>query len=704
MQKNVKRLMGAAAVSLCGFALTFAWYNFTENDNSRNSKNKPIARMVITKNEVQRKPIQKLIWQPVTENEILHIGEAIRTAADSEATIEFLNSPTRIDLDPDSAIILEESAGQIALNFLQGNLFVRGGEGDGSPADANTSGESKSTITLLSGNKKIALGKSELNLGKSGSGELDLQVLKGQAQVLSENGQTVTIDQGKSLNQQTFKLISPAADEAIYLEKNKNEKVSFKWAPLSADYTVTLEVGPTRNSIKPTAVSASGDSGELQSILKFGRNFYRLVARSIDAQKPELTTVVHKNEVLAIMAPVLLEPEKDKKVIVNYEKPQVRFGWSNPSQYEKVVFEIYRDSDLKQKMFSKVIEGKNEISLDIKNNGQFYWRVSGHLKGRADMVTSELYTFTTDVFKGLQTPLLVAPLANEKVPANSDAQASILFKWEAVTKAKKYKVQIVQNGNQKPLFFESEISQYKAESLKAGDYWWSVQAIDDEDKASLASEKRNFEIVNLPIIQWANEMSDTSNYVTLKPSVDLRWLATTVGHKTYKVRIIDAQEPDVNPLTQLTLNQKLQVDLSKNGDYYIEVEALDSTNKVVARSSRRKVAVQPAPLLPAPLFAQSLPEKMMANNFGQTQLTWDTVTGAKQYVVLIKNKEGVVSRELASKQNEVALKGLMPGEYTVSLKSVDEFGRSGPEGESRGLTVPNTSGVRAPKLKGVKVK
>jgi len=46
----------------------------------------------------------------------------------------------------------------------------------------------------------------------------------------------------------------------------------------------------------------------------------------------------------------------------------------------------------------------------------------------------------------------------------------------------------------------------------------------------------------------------------------------------------------------------------------------------------------------------------------------------------------------------------MPGDYKVSLKSIDQHGRPGPEGEERVLRVPATSDVRAPKLKGMKVK
>jgi hypothetical protein len=711
MQKNVRRLLIAAALSVSGFVITITWYKLTENI-SDSSKNKPIARIVTKHNEVQRKLIQKLIWQPVGENEILHIGEAIRTAADSEATIQFLGTTTRIDLDPDSAIILEESAGKIALNFLQGNLFVRGGKDTSDDTASGDAGErgTASEITLLSGNKKINVGTSEMSLGKSVSGELDLQVLKGQAQI-QQDGKTVTVDQGKSLNGQTFKLLAPSPDEMIYIDKAKNEKVSFKWAPLSEDYTVTLEIGPTRNAIKPVAgIIGSGTSGALEAPVKFGRNFYRLVARSTDTAKPELATVVYKNEVVAITPPVLLEPEKDKKVVVNFESPQIQFRWSNPSQHEKVVFEMYRDSEMKQKMFNKVLTDKNEISLDIKSNAQFYWRVAGQLKGRGELIYSDLQSFSTEVFKGLATPQLDKPMAGEKIPADNTGSATVSLAWQPVTRAKIYKVTLQPESDvpssvssAKALTFESEIPQFRTTALKAGTYSWTVNAIDDQGKASLPADKRTFEIVNLPIIQWADDFTPSTQYVTLKPTTELKWQTSPVNFKNYRVHVVQ-DEGLIDPINQLTQGLKLQLELPKSGDYFVEIEALDSSNKVVARSARKKLEVQPAPLLPPPQFAKNVPARMTASNSGGALLDWEKVDGATQYMVTVKNKEGVATRELAFTNDGAELRGLMPGEYNVTLKSIDKHGRSGPESEPRSLSVPATSGVRAPKLRGVKVK
>lgn len=694
MQKNTKRVAMAAGLSLSGFLCTFAWYHLSARDLSSGDKSRPIARMVVTFNEVQRKPVTKLIWQPVGENEILHIGEAIRTAANSEATIEFLNGSTKIVLDPDSAIVLEENAGKVALNFLQGNMFVKA---EGNSADTN--------VTLNSGGKQIALGQSELSLGKSANGQLDLQVLKGQAKIES-NGKTQTVEQGKSLTAATFKLLAPSGDSPIFTDKSKNEKVPFEWAPLDPSYTVVLEAGPTRASMKAfESTETSGAGGKLEAALKYGRTFYRLVARSSDPAKPLLTTLVFKNEVVAIVPPTLLEPEKGKPIVLSADAPQVKFAWSNPSQFEKVKFELSKSPDMKPTTYMKMLDDVQNLSLDFKNQGRFYWRVSGQIKGRKELVASDIQAFDVKLFKGLQSPTLDLPIASDKISAPSVGLSVVAFSWQPVPAASQYKVILesatLKNGRSET---SSEISQTRVRDLKPGLYTWSVVALDDKGQTSQPSEKRNFEIANLPALEWGkvNDMTE-QEYVSLKPTLELDWKPTQLPFSKYMVKVSDTTTGE--SVSVEVAVEKAVVEIPADGEYFAEVEALSKTGETLARTTRKRLQVKAAALLPAPTFAQNTPPEIMASGSGNAKVAWSPVQGATKYMVILKSKSGQEpARELAFDKGAGDLSNLMPGEYSVTLKSVDRYGRSGPEGETRPLKVPATSAVKAPKFKGYKVK
>ena len=140
------------------------------------------------------------------------------------------------------------------------------------------------------------------------------------------------------------------------------------------------------------------------------------------------------------------------------------------------------------------------------------------------------------------------------------------------------------------------------------------------------------------------------------------------------------------------------------GNYFIEVEAIDAKGFAIARTARRNVRILPAPLLPAPQFAEATPEEIKANGRGLASVGWKQVPGANQYIMLVTNPKTGKVKEYKFNDLNGRLRGLMPGEYNISLKSIDEHGRTGPAGEERVLRVPATSNMRAPKVKGLKVK
>ncbi|MCB0357263.1 MAG: hypothetical protein KDD40_09665, partial [Bdellovibrionales bacterium] len=108
MGRNLKRLVIAFTVSSACYVGTVYWYKQNSNFTFQRSKTKPIARLQSHTNEVQRKPIARVIWEDISKNETLFVGETIRTSANAEATISFLGTNTLIELEPDSMIALEE--------------------------------------------------------------------------------------------------------------------------------------------------------------------------------------------------------------------------------------------------------------------------------------------------------------------------------------------------------------------------------------------------------------------------------------------------------------------------------------------------------------------------------------------------------------------------------------------------------------------
>ncbi len=694
MSKTARRLFVAALFSASGFGGTITWYKLSEVKDTTVATSKPIARLVSSTNDVQKKSVHKIIWEPISDNEVLHVGEAIRTAANAEARIEFLGSLTAIDLEPDSAIVLEESNGKLSLDFLKGNILVK--------ADT-TAGAADSGITLKTGGKNIELGKSEFTLGKTKTGGLDVQLLKGNVAGL----------QNASNNK--IKILSPQPNEPMYVNAAANEFAQIQWQPLPTGYEIFVEAGDARDDLKPVAGAMSaGEKGTVNANMKMGRTFFRLVARSTNPAQPEMTSPVIRSSVLAKSPPVPLQPERDTVVNVNIADPNIEFLWSNPAGFSKVIIEIATTADLKQKVKTEHLENITMFTFRPEKSGFYYWRVSGALSGRKEVVSSEIQRFKLNVLNELMAPELEFPKQNEKFPTEQIKDNGVILSWKATPGAERYRIviekAIAPSADRKPAskerVFEDEgkTLQSSAKNLKAGTYSWTVTSIGNKNNTSKPSEERTFTVHSLPILQWADgKLEEDYYYVTLKPTVTIKWQKGDPKATSWIAKFT-RENSETPPITQKFISPGGDMNLASDGRYAAEIEAYDDRGNLVARSQKRDMKISAAPLLPAPEFASNLPKEIEASGNGAANIQWNEVQGANEYVIQVKTPDGKTTKEYNFKTKVAALSGLMPGEYKVSMKSVDIHGRQGPNGEERLLKVPSQSNVRAPKLKGVKVK
>jgi hypothetical protein len=728
-----RRIILASAISALGFALTFGWYSITDPAQNASRDSKPVARLISHLNEVQRKTVTQLIWQPITENDILYAGEAVRTGVNAEAAIEFLDSATRIDLDPDSAIVLEETtSGELALNFISGNLVVK------------SDGDSGAQLKLKSGDQSISLSKSEVALGKSGSNALDMQVLKGQAQV-ERNGQLVTLDKSKTLSgEKSLEILSPKPEDLLFVDVAAGEPVIFRWSPTDAQTdaqdTVSLESGSRRQDLVPVpGASTAGNTGTLKALLKPGRVYYRLVARSPSGATRY--SPVFKNTIFAKVPPRLLEPSEGSEVTVQPETPSVGFAWVNSIKFEKTFFEIGSDPKLTNIVFKKELGSQHNYSLDIKTPGRLYWRVSGLLKNGEQPLQSPIQTFVIKVVDRLAPPIPLLPLAGDKQIWEKSKDDGVTFEWTAVPKVSGYVLRVKPGTTE----IKTRLTKVKVKGLNPGSFEWTVTAVlrDDptkpgasessdgapgpdgpKEKESKPSELRKFTLTQLPILQWAGPSPTAKEfyYVSLKPTLDLFWQKGAAPIDRYRVTVRRKDSDDI--LTRTIPATSAIVPLPADDTYLVYVEGLNSRLEVLARTEPREIKVMAAPLLPAPQFLATAADAsggtasggtasggtasggsaIDASPAGSAALAWSLVNGANGYILSIEAPDKSKNRELRFEKAQAALRGLLPGEYKMTLKSVDQHGRHGPAGEPRILRVPATSQMPAPRLKGLKVK
>lgn len=659
-----------------------------------------IARLKSAVNEVQRKPTQRLIWQSISLSEDLFPGEAVRTAGDAEAAIEFLKSGTVIELEPDSVIVIEEANGGVSLDFLQGNLSIHTDDGNAE------------RMTVKSGDQAIVLNGGELNVGKEESGKLQLDVVKGDAKILAAGQQ-----QPLNAEQDLLKVLQPAAKAVLYLRPNSDDKVDFSWQPIDPRYRVRLEAGKYRRKLRAIELPtpATGDAGALATALPFDTQWIRLSAAA-----DGLPTLKSRDIPLTIwpkVPPVPLEPARDAMITPESADAPTVFRWANPGRLEKLFIEVARSADLKKEAIRKrVTEGEMSISIPVGAEGTVYWRIAGTLHGTETVVASEVrkFSFGKTVPQPLTAPVLSKPMAGFHLSHLSNVARGLVVEWQAVRGAERYEITLASSEARGDATDEVTETTATFRNLRPGTYRWRVKARASDGRVSPESEVRDVIIDGIGSLNWADGKTEGKNlYFAKTPRLAAEWSHGPEEARRWRYRFTNSREPaaigegESEGRWVLVQTPKFEADVPVDGVYRVEAEAVmekDGKTVPLARAPVRLVEVKAAPLLPPPAWTSPAGKPLRARNNGSIDLNWRAVEGAQNYVLSVKEPGDGAQAPRTVSATTAALSRLAPGTYRVSLQSVDQGGRLSRPGEERTLVVPDTSDIQAPKIRKLDVK
>jgi hypothetical protein len=423
MSDFVLRTLMAAIISIFGIVATQMWSKSNQVHIAPVDA-KPVAEIKSIANEVQRRPKNRLIWQHVYPGQELYAGEAIRTAGDAEAEIEFREQKVTVRLDPYSVIEIQENSDGLNLDFLKGNLFI-------------VSKAESSNLTIGSGEQKIALGQSETQFTKANATEqMSVDVFKGAPKMISQGQSRALVEEKK------LKILSPRPGEVAYVKPESEEMVSFEWEAIDSAYEVYLETGKSNDELKAAAIEkpVAGSSGKLTAKLPIGKGYYRLVAKSSRADLKELRSSPTRFEVRAKLPPVLLWPNVNAMIVPEKSDDSISFQWSNPGELDQMLLELSTTKDLKQRIHSE--EVGRSVTLNVPAfsvSGPLYWRVSGQLPGSKNVVSSAVQQFflRNRGKNPMSPPVLKAPLNQYTVNFEEMRNQGVVLNWLPVVDAKK---------------------------------------------------------------------------------------------------------------------------------------------------------------------------------------------------------------------------------------------------------------------------
>ncbi|AFY00751.1 hypothetical protein [Bdellovibrio bacteriovorus] len=586
MKKQWKRLLIAALSSSSVFAATWFWYQSTADTRSSNSNEKPLAYVGKVVEDIQRRPASRLLWQLVNSGEPLYNGEAIRTSERGEVRIQFVDSDRYLDLEPESLIVIKKSEGEIALDLMEGSLFVNAKTG---AADGDAPG-----LVLNSANGKVDLSQASASLSKGRGDSVDVQVLEGKASIKGSDGQSKDL-----ITREEVKILTPLPQKPVAMDAENPEAVPFQWQGFPPNSNITLWVGPSRKQLKPL-MKAAPNANQLMASLPFGRHYWKLVATNPQGSVAA-ESAIYKTEVLARYAPTMVFPTADAEVPAVQTPYDMTFKWQKGDDTRQMTLELWADEQLKNKISTNTFTKEESFTAPGLKAGTYFWRMTTYFVDTEKPAIGKVQKFTIKPASQVNAKVEFVPVQiNFTMPEKDMVQyyvekprLGLSWKVDKTENVSAWRVKY-HTEEEDPALAQSfdvkevQNTQVQAPVARPGRYIASIEALNKEGKVLGTTSSQILTVSPLPLL---NAPSFTPAEGTLQASMDGRTQLTwnpVEGAKEYWLTIRkDGKELKRSKYMQNSTALKNLLP----GEYEVELIAVDSYGRNSQAGPARKLLV-----------------------------------------------------------------------------------------------------------------
>ncbi|QTQ11452.1 FecR domain-containing protein [Treponema parvum] len=687
------------------FYTAFLFYQNLNRTVERNDK-VPVASVSYKYKSVQRKFIDRSVWDRPVQYSPVYNGDVIRTAPASEATIFFPDKNViNVGANTMIQIFKQTQKEETAVQVSEGNISVQtSGSKVAVKADNVSVAIEKDSVLHVqkfekpespaeeasAGNEKSASGAKESGTG----GNLRLTVEKGEAalttlpEVNSLSGvgrknaavqtgdarQTTVLTEGEVVstgNKAFVSMISPASGAKIINQSPDGGAipVSFAWNSSFADSTeLVLETSRSRDfKTKPYRLSVTGLK-EVTLDETPGTVYWRLYAAEKGVSDESSDS--GKLTVLAAPPPKLLEPASEKRYLYKETLPAVNFLWKGNDLCSSYTLEAADNPDMQNPAVFKQVGGES-VSFSNLSEGTWYWRVIPNYITDESVrsVPSAVSSFSIEKQKELPPIELIAP---GKIADTAESK-SVNFSWKPVKEVKKYKLRISKNESMDNLVAERtcDINYYElkraAKTLPNGTYYWTVEGLDKNDErltvsASSAFRSRDSEVV-------LRSLFPPEGYTladTLCLDTRFTWKTNLDGEQRFQV---SSSQDFSNPVLDIkTQGSGIDGIVLNKGEYYWRISVKNEFEGL--QTQPKKLTIAPA--LPSPELV-GLKKVVAIHPKQKNTFSWTAVPGADYYQVKI-TKPGFDSEPLyedlyvTGTKIEAALQSIQDGDYIISVQ------------------------------------
>ena len=346
------------------FASSFLFVKNLNRTFSRNDKT-PVATVQYKYKSVQRKFLDRAVWDRPQQNSPVYNGDTIRTSPEAEATLYFVDRNI-VELGSNTMI-------QVFVNNEESRIDLANGL-----VSVETSDSSNMVVSSETTTAKVSKGSS-FRADKSGEGNLQLVVEKGEAAVIGQDGaeKTELLTEGAVIQtgiQASLVVVSPSKNVRLLDQSGNGTDVLFQWqSSLPAGEKLILETSPLGNFSEEVQKYTVTGLNEY-TLAKQNRSFYwRLYSDS--GSESYVSAQSGKVNIIDAPAPVLLEPAVGAEYTYTEASPAIRFLWEGNSLVASYLLEVADNPELTNPQLSRFINTQS-LTLSDFAEGTWYWRVT----------------------------------------------------------------------------------------------------------------------------------------------------------------------------------------------------------------------------------------------------------------------------------------------------------------------------------------
>lgn len=621
------------------FASIYASGNYGTTDR--------IGTLIFKKRVATRKHIDALSWNILQNDTPVYELDTIRTASQSEASIEF-DDGSSIDLLENTLIKLKTKNAQELGDFVHGSLVF-------------SSKGSKKSVTVAG--RLITMNEdSEIVIHKGEDGENEVEIIQGSVEVQEDDGSVVTVQQQQSITvpqEEGARLdirkvsclpLSPSPNKKLLTSKDSSN-LRFLWAFSSEDMGSTpsnLIIATDKNCenvIAKVLGTASLDSPSIYHAnytANVGSFYWRV---EYENGKLSSTRRLSLNKITQIEP---IKPYKNEEFYYYEDIPSILFSWNaSIDSGGSYILEVSENEDFTN---PRIKTQASATSIEVNNfsEGRYYWRVLHNTKQNVlgELPSPIVRSFDVVRKEVLQDVKMKFPIDGYLCNINVFATSGLSFTWDSMSEAQEYELFLY---NRKEDEVPSETFNCERPYLKLtkntsrlfddeGNLYFSVRYKSRHGNYSTLSSKRLIKKVNYDVdfkslyppdgyaISHSLIMGQRFSW---KHNLPLKTFFVVSKDKNFKDVVL---EKEVSSLGITGLNLKPE-------SYYWQVRAYNTDKSIFAKTETKSFSVVNPLNAPAVLYPNDKALVSVMEDKG-IELRWQEVPGADYYALTLYNGAG----------------------------------------------------------------